>query len=159
MKDLTKRVVEAGLVSESTAKLMEMWGMADMPTVEGKTEGSLIELVQKIEALLEEDGEVPEMRETSLELDKLFETDRVSCHVDVDPPGIRVRTEIVFDRTSRIVFRKSLAGGERTDPIDLAARPGQIVHEGGRKWEIFHVESRFRGTDPVYLVCEVKPRA
>lgn len=159
MKELTKKVMQAGLVTESTARLMNMWGMVDMPEKVGETEGELIDLVEQIGELLEQNGEIPEMRETAPELDRLFDTSRVKVRVEVQPEGFSVDTEVVFDRAGRIVFRKSLAGGERADPIDLAARPGQIVQEGGRKWEIFHVEPRFRGEDPVYLVCEVRPHA
>jgi hypothetical protein len=167
MRELTKKVVQAGLVEKNTIELFKRWGMLDpdfdAEPVEDATREQLLNLVNDIAQLLEEEGEVPELRESDMELEVLFNTQSVPvlAHIGSDK---YIRTGIVFNRTGHAVFRKSVIDGLKgIDEIDLAARPGmhfcQVAPDGTEpsdaKWEILSVEPRFRGKDPVYLVCEV----
>lgn len=169
MRELTKKVVQAGLVEKNTLELFKRWGMLDpdfdAEPMQDPTQEQLLSLVDDIAKLLEEEGEVPEMRESDMELELLFEKQSVPvlAHIGADK---YIKTRVVFNRTGHAVFRKSVIDGEKgIDEIDLAARPGMHFcqhYEGEEsqysvpaRFEILSVEPRFSGTDPVYLVCEV----
>jgi hypothetical protein len=168
MRELTKKVVQAGLVEKNTLELFKKWGMLDpdfdAEPIQDATQEQLLGLVDDIAKLLEEEGEVPEIRESDMELETLFEKQSVPvlAHIGGDK---YVRTRVVFNRTGHAVFRKSVVDGEKgIDEIDLAARPGmhfcqdhdvQDQYSEPAKFEILSVEPRFSGKDPVYLVCEV----
>jgi hypothetical protein len=154
MKELTKKVVEAGLVDQSTLKLMKMWGMVD-EEVDGtkiaETKEELTALVDDIAKLLEQDGEVPELRETDLELEEVM---KQPVEVKVDLRDGSTYTALVgVDRTGHIIFRR--ADGA-TAPEDACANPGVLVHINGRVEEIVSAEPRYEGDKLKYYVCEVQ---
>lgn len=168
MRELTKKVVEAGLVEKNVLELFKRWGMLDpdfdAEPLQDPTQEQLLSLVDDIADLLEEEGEVPEMRESDMELEILFDKQSVPvlAHIGADK---YIKTRVVFNRTGHAVFRKSVVDGEKgIDEIDLAARPGMHFSPEDstkKEWsvparfEILSVEPRFSGKDPVYLVCEV----
>lgn len=166
MRELTKKVVQAGLVEKNTLELFRKWGMLDpdfdAEPLKDPTQEQLLELVDDIAELLEEEGEVPEIRESDMELEVLFEKQSVPVLAYIGGDKY-VRTRVVFNRTGHAVFRKS-AAIDGIDEVDLAARPGMHFVQDGEsgsqysepaKFEILSVEPRFRGKDPVYLVCDV----
>lgn len=157
MKDLTKKVVEAGLVDESTLKLMKMWGMVDEEVDGTKIAGTkeeLTALVDDIAKLLEEEGEVPELRETDLDLEEVMK-EPVEALVDLRD-GNTYKAYVGLDRTGRVIFRRA-AGHEA--PEDACAKPGVLIHIHGRAQEVMTAEPRYHGDELRYYVCEVRDAA
>jgi len=157
MKELTKKVVEAGLVDQSTLKLMKMWGMVDEEldgTKVAQTKEELQALVDDIANLLEEDGEVPELRETDLELEEVMK-EPVEATVDTRD-GTTYQAYVGLDRIGRVIFKR--AAGP-VAPEDMCAKPGVLVHVHGRALEIMAAEPRYSGDELKYYVCEVRDAA
>ena len=154
MKELTKKVVEAGLVDESTLKLMKMWGMVDEEVDLSKiaeTKEELTALVDDIASLLEQEGEVPELRETNRNLEEIM-SDPVQATVDLRN-GSTYQALVGLDRSGRVVFRRAHGS---VAPEDECAKPGVLVRLHGRVSEIVSAEPRYEGDELKYYVCEVQ---
>lgn len=151
MKELTKKVVQAGLVGQATLNLMKMWGMVDESVDDVKvaeTREELLSLVDDISELLERD-EIPELKETDLELDKLMSGTLFEAKMTTGQQTFFSLATI--DRAGRVVFKcKSDA------QCDLVVGVGALIDFTNKQFEITSVEPRYVGDTLKYYVCEVK---
>lgn len=154
MKELTEKVVRAGIVDKSTVNLMKMWGMVD-ESVDlekiAKTKEELTALVEEISRLLEKEGEVPELRETDLDLEMVMDSP-VFATVAIRR-GELYKCYVGLDRAGRVIFRRT---PDTHAPEDLCAKPGVVIRIRGKDKEIVSVEPRYVGDKLKWYVCEVR---
>lgn len=164
MKELMKKVIEAGLVPKHTLQLMERWRM--IPTVEDtripskeelelRTQEQLTAFAEEIGALLEEKTDMPELRETDLELEHVFHKSGQPASVLLEMGSQKLSIDgfvVARTRDGRIVFRRT--GAEKY--IEYAARPGSIVTCQDAKYEVMNVEVRYVHETPEFYSCGVR---
>jgi hypothetical protein len=153
MRELTKKVIEAGIVPRQSVELMKMWRCVpdDAPdgSTEERTQQQLLEFVDEIAGLLEEEGEMPELRETDLDLDHLVETGRTEVLVAPYPGQTRYNRMAARTRAGAFVFK--------ADDVSISLiRPGGCITADGRKFEILNVEPRYLEDRTSYYVCTVE---
>lgn len=163
MKELMQKVIEAGLVPKHTLQLLEKWklvelgGIAHPPTaaeLERRTQEELLGFAQDIASLLEE-RTMPEMHETDLLLEHLFQQHAKEVIVEAEANAQRLRIDGVLavqTRDGRIVLRR--AGAEKF--IEVMARPGNIITYESKQYEIKNVEVRYQRETPEFYSCEVR---
>jgi hypothetical protein len=155
-KELQRKVIEAGIVPSGAVRLLQMWRSLpeDLPVEEQeeKTQQQLMELVEEIGGLLEKDEEIPEMKETDLDLDSLWEQATIHMltyrlglqHLSVNIPAVR-------SRSGDFVFRWL------NPQMESMIRPGgQITNVGREVFEIIQVSPRYVEDALRYLVCAVQ---
>ena len=161
MKELTKKVIEAGIVDRSAIKLMQLWGMelGAVPPREGMTKGALTELVEEIAELLEDDGLLPVTKETDLQLEQLAaKATAKAVKVVVGGQVLRVTFMGFWSRMKQLVAVAAETSGPVLNPVEVAVRPGNIVQDEGGRWEILSAEPRWVGDKLKYYVCDVARR-
>lgn len=144
MKELTKKILESGLVDKHTTRAMEKWGLLDEGASDlvGKrkiTEKSFEEFAEDIEVLLEkEQGQV---RETQFE-------------VSVTGP-FKLKAGDYKAACYRDVFGRYLINDPNIDPFVR----GEWIEIDGKEMELLDVEVLFKGDSPaaVQLVVDEKP--
>ena len=162
MKELMKKIIEAGLVPKHTLQMMERWKMVDpretcsMPSqaeLENRTKAQLQAFAEEISELLE-DTTLPEMRETDLVLAHMFKEQPFQVSVDILTGAQRLNISglaAVKMRDGHVVLRRT--GCEQY--IETAARPGNFINCPGGKLEIRSVEVRYLNDVPEFYVCSV----
>jgi hypothetical protein len=128
MKELTKKILEAGLVDKHTTRAMEKWGQLEEGSVAlvGKkkvTETTLAEFVEDIETLLDQDLEIRETR---------FE-------VSVDGP-YTLKIGSYEAQCFRDQFGRYLVNNPNIDPFIR----GDLIEINGRKMTLLDVELLFK---------------
>jgi len=162
MKELSKKIIEAGLVPKHTLQMMEKWKMLDPSDVhavpskeelESRTKEQLTSFAEEIAGLLE-DTALPECRETDLMLDHFFQAhaeDTVAV-IESGPQRLRIDgLKSVLTRDGHRVLRRK--GMEKY--IEVAARPGNGLIVGEREYTIQNVEVRYIGDVPEFYSCAV----
>jgi len=155
-KELSRKVIEAGLVPQQAVRLLKMWGCVDhdMPEAElqEQTQQQLLAFVEEIGELLELEGEIPEIKETDLDLLNLWEAAQPrQVKYDFSGQLLTVTLPSVRDRAGGFVFKRG------HDQVGAVVRPGgQITSEGGKVFEIVQVEPRYIKDDAAFLVCQVQ---
>jgi hypothetical protein len=164
MKKLMQKIIEAGLVPAHTLRLMEKWKMVEVPDgtvipsaddLKARTQEQLIAFAEEIGNLLEESKEMPELRETDLLLEHLFQdhTEHISVDIPVGVQRMNIHGLIaVQTRDDRIVLRRT--GAEKY--IEMAARPGSRIHLGDSWYEVMDVEVRYIREIPEFYSCGVR---
>lgn len=158
--ELTRKVIEAGIIPSQAVKQLKAWRMIpdDAPEEEkaAVTEEQLLGFVKEIEDLLEEGQEMPEMRETMLDLPRQFLSAKIA-QVVVRMEGrqnLNLDVQYVEDAMGRYILENAPKYGE------LAARVGNQVRfkEDGGVFEITEVEPLYHGEtrEPGYYRCAVQ---
>jgi hypothetical protein len=153
MTELTKKVIEAGLVPSQSIRLLKMWRCLPESLPEGeaeeKTQEELIHFVQQIEALLDEERGMTEMRETDLDLFHLLKTDPhfVTVVIDNEP----VEMTVGKTRTGQLAFPV----GDDGRVQELVCRRGNTLVRMGVSYRITHVEPRYVGKELRFYLCDV----
>jgi hypothetical protein len=154
MKRLIEKVIEAGIVPKQAVELAKLWGVdqlsPDFDSKRQQTEACLAELVREIVQLIEEESEVPEIRETELDIAQLFKDSAVTVRV------LPAKNECdafysaiaAIDRFGRFVFDRTVIGD---GVIELGAR----IIKDSRVYEVKSIETRYINDKPVYDVCSV----
>jgi hypothetical protein len=156
-KELQRKVIEAGIVPTQAVRLLQMWRSLpeDLPVEEQeeKTQQQLLELVNDIGDLLEQDEEIPEMRETDFELDTVWDQSARTVqlvyrmglqNLDVRHPAARTRQGGFFFRYLH-------------PNMEVVLRPGTQIHTQEKEtFEITQVSPRYVEDQLRYLVCEVQ---
>ena len=112
MKELTKKILESGLVDEATAQLMEHWGvlpegaaeLAKNPKLKDATRDQLMKFGEELGEALDRERR---LRETMLDLNQLRWPAKVNI-IDTtqQPPAVRAQgVDAVIDRMGRYYFR------------------------------------------------------
>lgn len=154
--ELTRKIIEAGIVPAHAVKQLKAWKQlpADMPE-EAKqevTQQQLMEFVGEIGALLEEDTEVPELRETMPGIDYLFEVNSRDCTVVVALPhqSMVINIPAMIDRLDCLIFKADRYG-------ELAARIGNQTTLGdGKVQEITEIAPLYHDKDVSFYRCRVQ---
>jgi hypothetical protein len=147
MKDIVKKVLEAGLVSKHTALLMEKWGtldrgasdLVDSENIHEMSEKTLLRFVEDIEALIERERD--SVRETALSI-RMANPFQVSLSRS---SGIRVPYVVFKDEMGRFIF-PSYAHEEISEG-DIFTRVTT-----GEKWKVTEVVPLYVGED----LCAVR---
>lgn len=156
MRKLTDKVVEAGIIPENALKLMKMWGVQeDLPDFLEKkdhTYAQLLRMVEEIGELLEEKSEVPELKETDLDLERIFKADAEMAMVSVfiGSSYVDIYMLVAQDRAGRFIFSR-----EHTKQDNIAV-PGNKIKLDNVVYEIFEVETRYKADEPTFDVCTCK---
>jgi hypothetical protein len=156
-RELVQKVIEAGIVPEQAVKLMKHWRMLDedLPAVErqSQTEQQLLAFVAEIAGLMEEDSEMPEMRETLLDMtEATFNTLSQHCSVLVRKWERYVRTETlaVKDAHGCYIFKNDTPQG-----AEAAAVGNVVIHEKDYYW-ITAVSPVYWGERLMFFRCSVR---
>lgn len=157
MRKLTDKVVEAGIIPENALKLMKMWGvheeLPDFVHKKDMTYEQLLRMVEEIAALLEEKSEVPEIKETDLDLERVFKADAemLPISVFIGDRYVDIYMLVAQDRVGRFIFDRTY-----TKRAGNVAAPGTRIKKENVVYEIFEVETRYKADEPTFDVCTVK---
>ena len=155
MKALTKKVVEAGLVPAQVLRLMKLWRCVPeelhSASVEELTQEELLRFVEQISMLIEESSELPEMKETELDLQYLVEGDPRVVHA-FTPDGDTIEMTVGITRSGQLVF--PVAAGRTQEMI---CRRGNGLRIKDALVMITHVEPRYVGEELRFYLCDVVP--
>lgn len=155
-KELLQKAIEAGIVPAQSVKLMQMWRSLpdDLPEADRveRTQQQVLELVGELEELLEQDQEIPELRETELDLDVAWEkAQTVQLTYRMRQQHLVVRLPAGRTRQSGFFFRYVHQNQE------VMIRPGgQIRDRNNEVFEITQVSPRYVEDALRYLVCDVQ---
>lgn len=148
MRELTKKVIEAGLVDKNTLQLMEKWKLVNPQGVEelhDPTQEAMTQLVNDIAELVEQETVVPEMRETAPGMESLFQ-DPLQVELSGEPDFVSTNeVEAVMDEMGRFGFKA---------PLDIEV--GTFIRDGEFIYRIDNVERRYVGETVAYYVCDVE---
>lgn len=160
MKKISQKIVEAGLVPRQTLSLMKYWGLVPDEATEADVSDTdkqrVQDVVDEIAGLLDEEKEIPELRETSLDLDTLFKGSK-SCEVVIllSDGNMLAAAYAVRDRLGNFIFQH----GESDKPnwtAELVARPGNRINWDHHQFEIVRVRVAYEEDWPKYYVCSVQ---
>jgi len=157
MRKLTDKVVEAGIIPENALKLMRMWGihenLPDYGQKREQTYGQLLKMVEEIGELLEEKSEIPEIKETDLDIERLFKehAEMLPISVFIGDRYVDVYMMAAQDRVGRFIFNRTY-----TKRAGNIAVPGTRIKKDDVVYEIFEVETRYMADEPTFDVCTVK---
>lgn len=162
MKRLMQKVLEAGLVPQHTLELMKHWQIvpedAQVGDVSDADQEKLLSFVKDIATLLEEDREIPEMRETALDMDQLYLTAiMVPVFITGGNQLVQVELPTARDRAGNFIFSYHVHPS-----VGAAVRPGNRILWQNVEYDITEVTPSYVEEKPTYLVCavqEVPPHA
>lgn len=147
MSDLSKKILESGLIDEATARMMEKWGVLDEGSADLAKKATLKdatreELIQFAEDIGEEVDKQRRLKETMLDLNHL----RWPVKLSLAPPrGLEGRPvgsfTAVVDRMGRYYFRPQEVRAFEKDLI-----PGrQLMNEDAQVMTILEVTPLYVG--------------
>ena len=159
--ELTRKVIEAGIIPAQAVKQLKAWRMIpdDAPEEEkaATTEEQLLGFVREIDDLLERDQELPEMRETMLDLPRQFLVGANRATVVIQTgssAGQRLIIDVPYikDAMGRYIFSNNPPQGE------AVARVGNQFKIGDNVFEIIEVEALYHGEtrEPRFYRCAVQ---
>lgn len=158
-KALLQKVIEAGLVPEQAVKQLKGWKQLpdDMPEGEAipLTTQEATGLAQEIGGLLENAGELPELRETQPGLEAAFDAKKQDCIVSVVGAGTTLNLPVLVEELatglpSCVIFSAARYGW-------LAARVGNQLSLGdGTVYEVTEATPLYRGEDVAFCRCSVQ---
>lgn len=156
-KELMKKVIESGIVPAQAVKLMKRWQLLDedMPESarQAATEEQLMELVTDVASLLEDTEELPEIRETMLDVtDSVFQQQAWQCVVSAMEDG--------WPRKSVSLYTMTDAHGCYFFPAGMAAvagvcRVGDVIWDRDAVFYISEVMQIYVGEGVRFLRCRV----
>lgn len=155
-KKLTEKMIEIGAVPPQAVEQMKAWKCisTDEITEGDKAHQDLNEAVKELAGILdEEDGEIPELRETIPGLAALFDTQSVKCAVAVplsNRPAWLFNTEIVRGRAGSLIFKSTKCG------MDAAQVGNQVTLFENRVFEIVEVSPLYLEDKVSFYMCNVQ---
>jgi len=156
MKPLTKKVVEAGLVPRHTLELMKHWQLvpdgAREADVSDADQEKMLEFVRDIAVLLEDEQDIPEIKETVLDADVVFEDAVMTiAYADTRPERTRYDVQVARDRLGNFLI--PYVG----QPTEIVARPGtRIWWKDGAEFEVVEVLPSYEEDKLTWYVCRVQ---
>jgi len=157
MSELSKKAIEAGIIPQQAVKLMQFWKSIpeDMPEheLQSLTEGALLKHLVEIETLLEKESVLPEMRETDLNLSRLYFENRKLCNIQVTRQLSFSVYGAYLEHRNAIVFAIVEL---RPEQLNVVAARGNVVSVDSVRYLLDDVEIRFLGERPEYIVCKVR---
>jgi hypothetical protein len=154
---LTEKVIEAGIVPRQSVELLKMWRLIDPSTpcddkLEEQTCKQLLDFVDQIAVLLEEETEMPEMKETMPQVTELFRATGQRCMVLCAINGRVEELEVLAaeDAIGCLYIRNS------TGWVELFMRPGSQLQFDGKVREIVEVSPSYFGDKIGYYRCRTQ---
>jgi hypothetical protein len=152
-KELTRKIIEAGIVPEQAVKQLKAWRQLPEDTPEEEqqqiTQDLVMDFVKRIAELIDADGELPELRETMPGLDARFESKSEPCVVVLDMPvqKLSFNTQVLVDGPNFLIFRADKWG-------DLAANVGgQVALNDGKVHNVCETTPLYIGERVVFYRC------
>jgi len=148
-KELRRKVIEAGIIPTHSLKLMKQWRCVDEDLPDGGkslSQQQLLEFVDEIAVLLEEEGAVPEVRETDLEVRRQLTKNQKQCRVITHERG-EFSSLTMMDASGFLVFYYLLAS-------EIVQRGSFVLFEG-KAYLVTAVMVSYRGEDADILRAEV----
>ncbi|CAB4131183.1 hypothetical protein UFOVP276_160 [uncultured Caudovirales phage] len=112
---------------------------------QAKTQEELLRLVDEMAEVLEKEEEIPELRETDLDIEHTRKS-AVEATVDIDV-GVHqklfVNCPLGVSRHNQFVYFIDQGTEAEHTNANLVARRGNIVHVDGKKYMIVSVEPRY----------------
>lgn len=159
-RELTQKVIEAGIIPAQAVKQLKAWRQLPEDTREEEcqqvTQAELMGFVRDIEALLEEDGELPELRETMFDLGARFANSSQDCTAAVRTPNqsMTINTQVLVDKLSgSSQFLIFIA--DKFAPV-ITGVGNQIALRDGKVYEICEVTPLYNGEDVAFYRCHVQ---
>lgn len=156
-RELQRKAIEAGIIPAGAVRLFKMWRSMpeDMPEDirVARTQEELLGVIGELEELLEQDQEIPEMRETELELDAIWEQSARTVQIvyRMDVQNLSVRHPAARTRQGGFFFRYLHPS------MEMVVRPGtQITTQENEVFEVTQVSPRYVEEQVRYLVCDVQ---
>jgi hypothetical protein len=157
--ELTRKVIEAGIIPAQAVKQMKAWKMLpdDMPEEEkaAATEEELLGFVKEIDELLEKSEEMPEMRETMLDAHVQFakgEAKHIRILSDMGGQQMTVELRYVTDSMGRYIIENVVPYAETVARVGSQFRIGEGVFEITEVEALYHGETR----EPRFYRCAVQ---
>ena len=156
MKQIVKKILEAGLVEKNAVLLMEKWGQIERGSAElvgnkdlrEATEHSLTKFAEEVEALIEKDRE--QVRESRLAI-QVGAPFLASWFAQAGVGGEIVRGVVLYkDEMGNLLF-----------PIseDSFIIPGAILRVGDKEFTVLEKQQLFVGQQPYVIQVRVESRA
>lgn len=160
MHKLTEKLLETGVIPEQAVKLLKLWNstFAELPDdiKQAKTQEELMQLVDEMAEIIENEEEVPELRETEFDLEDTRKDARhVTIEVDVgDVQKLSIAGFLGKTVGGRYVcFLPDRSPG----PLDHAvAVRGNIINDSGVRYMVTSVEPRYVDEQLKYYVLSVE---
>ena len=157
-KELTRKIIEAGIVPPQAVKLMKLWGNLDDDLPESgkqeQTENELLTFVGEIGRLLAEDQEIPEVKESIQGLAAMFSAAPLTCKLwkgrqAEGEPAKSVEATMVKDRLGHFIVRRDNAG------VEALLLRGNLVEVDEGTYEIYEICPIYEEDEPKYFMCTV----
>lgn len=158
-KELMQKIIEAGIVPTQAVEQLKAWKqLPDEVTArprQNMTDKQFTGLVQEIEDLLENAGELPELRETQPGLEAVFEAKKQDCTVVVTgAASTTLNIPVLVEKHAAGLF---CAIFEAARYGWLAARVGNQLSLGdGNAYEVTEATPLYRGEDVAFYRCNVQ---
>lgn len=159
-KELTQKVIEAGIVPTQAVKQLKAWRQLPEDTLEGEreqvTQQELLGFVKDIEGLLEDSGELPELRETMPGLGARFASSSQDCVAAIIMPSqsMTINTRVLVDKLSPsskfLIFKADVY------TIAVTGIGNQVALGDGGVCEICEVTPLYSGEDVAFYRCCVQ---
>lgn len=156
-KELTQKLVEAGVVPTQAVRQLKTWRqLSDDVPESSEVRRQMDSVVGDIRSLLEQEGEMPELRETVPGLDSVFADKKQDCAVALNAARQTVVLKLpvlvgtVVDAVPEsIVFQADTYG-------TAAARVGNQIVCSGKVFEITETTPLYRGEAVSFYRCRVQ---
>lgn len=156
MKELTKKVLESGLVDQKTVELMEKWGtlpegsaeLAKDPKLKDATKADLLKFAEEIGYEVEKRAK---LHESMLDLDKIRWPTSVSVHMLRGDRSDLNHSALVADSVSCVIDRMGRFYFRFQDVDSRWFVPGYLIrrHNAAQMEEILESDVLYIGEQPV----------
>jgi hypothetical protein len=160
MQELTKKLMEAGVIPAQSVALLKKWqALPDAMPEDVKlaqTQEELMRIVDEVAIILEKEDEMPELRETDLDIGYALKN-AVDTYISVNAglqQNLSCKCRMGLTRDHKFVFVVSDFNPAR-DEI-FARRGNTITLPSGQRLLITGVEPRYQDKELKYYVLEVE---
>jgi hypothetical protein len=159
MHKLTEKLLATGVIPDQTVKLLKLWNSTfqELPDdiKQAKTQDELLRLVDEMAEIIEQEEEVPELRETEFDLGATF-ADPHHVNVEVDVGGRqRLFLDCILGKTVDGKYVHAVPSVARQTDALIATR-GNIITERSIRHMIMSVEPRYVDDQLKYYVLTVE---
>ena len=159
MQELTKKLLEVGVIPAQSIALLKKWQALpdDMPedVKLAQTQEEVLKIVDEMAVMLEKEDEMPELRETDLDIGyALKEENTVAASIDVNAglhQNLNCKCRLGETRDHKLVYMISNPARDA-----VFARRGNIVTLPWGKCMITGVEPRYQDKELKYYILEVE---
>lgn len=156
MKELTREMIRSGLIPQQSIELLQMWRCLPADVADGealaRTSEQMGEFVRRLEELLERERELPELKETDLDLqDHSKRGDGINTFAsNLGEPAFRCK--VIWSR-----YRIRRASVEVTPETEGHVQYGTVIRTDHGNEMVVNVEPRYEGDVLRFYECDVQP--